>query len=491
MGDSSESWESASQIELVLDPAKETERRRSARHTKLKMLHQLLYIAGLLRKPRSYWVSHELNQHEIYREIKNKDQKLISKVFPGFYGARNGLAGPEQEISKGPESPCIYKPAGHAEIRPTNSEQLANALGLFISLNRSGVPARIYFALDDGISAFVEHAFGNKVVEESRRFDGNVFSVSMDGLFLDQTVVFSKKCTYHRIFKKLLALVGDACKAIAKSDTSADASMLFGESADADRKSRVAVKNHSNAALINGIPIGNNAGRNAPANGHGASTMKNPFERLDEERLIKVPTSIRRLKLHPLYMTEKMCKKNEFIYPKRPACGTVNGETVYLRARVQRLRSERGWYMLGRTIRPRMHEAPTKPYRIIAGRRLFAEFQTEPLAVREMTEGLMDAFHQNFTPQGCVYIDYPSEICQCAGIKHSDCLVGFRGREMLIRGFFIRKEDCFVVNELAREREYYRRIGAYNEEYEKTMRSWRSMLRRLDRYLKIREHVGI
>lgn len=84
--------------------------------------------------------------------------------------------------------------------------------------------------------------------------------------------------------------------------------------------------------------------------------------------------------------------------------GLIKGIPIY--PRKNPLKTEGGWYREGREIK----SPPAKPYRIVREKKLFAEFQTKPIEIDDITGKLMDAFHPNMTPRNSVYIDYDSEI---------------------------------------------------------------------------------
>lgn len=302
----------------------------------------------------------------------------------------------------------------------------------FLSLNLNLIPCRLYFVLDKSISCFIEYVQNNVIVRNKNTYQGNVFSVDFNGYINDQTHVFSKNCVHYKFFSKIL----DKIKANVIAESTA-------------------------------IP--------------------SAFSELDSTRIKAIPANVNKIKTHPLYIMEEVCSIREAIYPKRPICGYIKGSPVYPRSLLIRLRSESTWMREGKKIKK-----DAKPYRIFKDIKLYADFQTENIVVESLIPGkTMDAFHPNFTPIDCVYINYSSEIAKLFNIPYSDCKVKITHQGPVIQGFFVRKVDCYKINLLIKEAEYYNEIKRRIEDYEETIKSWKKFLAKLVKYCEIKNRIGM
>ncbi|KAM0681424.1 hypothetical protein GINT2_000626 [Glugoides intestinalis] len=319
--------------------------------------------------------------------------------------------------------------AGERGLFSTNFD---DAISFFISLNQNGIVSRLYFVLGKEIDTFVEYVLNNKVIEHKKQKKGLYMAVDFNGYLSDQSINFSLSCTHHSFFLNTIETV----------------------------KKRV--------GFVECKPIG-------------------IFAELDDCRIKKIPSNISNMKKHPFYIIESACRYNEAIYPKRPVVGDFKGTSVYLRSNIVKLRTEGGWYSQGRKLKE--DDTATKPYRIYNEKRLFAEFQTVEIVVEGITGKLMDAFHRNFTPKGCVHMNEDASIAEEFGIEYSKTVVGFKGNERLIRGFFTDRRWRFVVKYFSKEKEYYENILGYLKKYEKSRREWKKFLKRLAKLLDIEKRL--
>ncbi|KAI4291888.1 hypothetical protein PAPHI01_1162 [Pancytospora philotis] len=439
---SSDSWDAASLVEFEPAPPKQQKVRESAKHVKMKMLHQFLLVVQKLRQPRSYRLSKEINAYEIAREIFAQGGELEIKPFGGFY----------RSAKSADNSPELHDPDG---------PEIDAAIEQFVSLNMSGIEARVYFALGQNVSAFVEYNVGPKIVEHTKKYSGNVFGCDRHGQLSDQTVVFTKTTRYHRIFRHILGVVG----------------------------ARLVESQNKGSADSQQLPF--------------LPLKHELFGQLDSQRMGAIPATIAKLKIHPLYTVESLCRKSEIVYPKGVPKGTFKDEKVYLRSRVQRLKTEKGWFREGRTLKAvpdaqscahppgaAGQRARPKPYRIVDGVHMYARFQTEAVRIADICGREMLALHENFTPQSCVYIDADPEICALLDIPHAVCVVGFRPGEKVYRGFYVHRKDCMLVHDAILQRAHFKRISDYVSAYENTLRDWKQLLKRMSLYLKVKAHVG-
>lgn len=320
------------------------------------------------------------------------------------------------------------------EDSPVYSD-MQEAILTFVSLNMNLVHSRIYFVIGKHFEAFIEHQVVSKVVEHKRKYQGNVFSIDWQYDIVDQTAVFGRNVKHHRVFSGVLE----------------------------------AIKAH-------GLK------QNCPLSYPRASV----FLELNSKRLSAIPKTKESIKIHPHYTTEGNCKRNEVVYPKRPVVGEVKGEQIFLRRNVLKLRTAGGWYRHGMII-----AEGSKPYRIANGKRLYAPFQASRLSVPTISSRRMDAFHPNMTPLDSVYLREASDFPARLGIEYAECVVGFYGREPVLKGYFIHKRYAFIVNELLRERDYFYAVISSNKLYESTMKVWHVLLRRIQQYIDIKKHLGM
>jgi xeroderma pigmentosum group C-complementing protein len=304
---------------------------------------------------------------------------------------------------------------------------LSDNINLFCALNRSGVLCKIYFIIkNSSVESFIEYMANGKVVESKKLYDGNIFSVDILGNIEDCTVVFSKNHKNYKIFSKIISV-------IRKTIYIAEGNLPW-----------------------------------------------------TDDRIKKIPNSIGKLKIHPLYCAECICNSTQFIYPKRPVVGYLKGEAVLLRANLKQLKTEKSYYRMGLYIK-----AGQKPYRVISDKKLFADFQTEKFAIKNINGKVMDYFCDTFIPEGCCYIDYSSEVCRILQIKFSDCLVGFNYKDRIIRGFFIEKKHAYIVNQAIKEISYYKSMQDYTEKYERVMQGWNLLISKARAYKKIKERLDM
>lgn len=401
MSESEESWDSASADKIVLTKTEE-KTKISHQMTKMKILHQCLFIIELLRQKRSYSVSNGLNVYEKLSQIQNKSPSLQRSIFNGLFQQK------DHQLN-------------------FNDEE---TISLFISLNMNHIPCRIYFILEKTISCFVEYAINDNIIKNTSTVKGLCFSVDFNGYIADQSITFSKTCPHHHFFTRVI-------KSIRRS---------------LNVESPVEI-----------------------------------FDLLDSQRQKVIPQNISKIKIHPLYITEECCKFNETIYPKRPVFGYFRGKAVYSRNNLVKLRTENGWYNQGRVLK---NKDQCIPYRIHKGKKLFAEFQTEDVEINDITGSVMDAFHPNHIPKNCVHIDYDSQIAKILGLRHAECIVGFRGNERITRGFYVERKYCYTINHFIKEKEYFEGIFDQLERCKEGFKEWKKFVKRLAKMIEIQKRIG-
>lgn len=500
----SQSWESVSdpELELVQQGEKMEERHKTLNMAKITMIFQMVYITDLFKKTRIIRISTQTNQHEMFRRIVTGDVSLYPIHFTGMLSnnkrAPEGIFEQADDDSKNIPSGCIFSLKHHRiekESSPTKRRRASttvqqqkedaeqpepmdnrmdgnglvdHSIRIFLSLLNSGIDSRIYFVLNDRrIDCFLEYQLGSRVVEATTEYSGNIFSIDRNFAITDQTPIFSKKTKYHRYFLEILTIYGNI------------------------------LAEHMKQTLWHGLAVPKIAPRGTFRDIRPPEESAS-FIQLDAKRLSRVPDTMEKLKIHPRYTAESICRKTEFIHPKRLACGTIKGEAVYPRSCCRKLRSVRGWYMQGRALKLLQTEENgqavgknPKPYRMLNKKPLYSEFQTVPIVIYDLLHGPMEYFHDNFIPVNCVYMDTSPSLCEWLSIEYSRCIIGLRPGKQLFRGVFVQKEDEQFVRQMARDYQYYAQIHKFNSMRDEAIRAWRIFIRKIDRYLDIREHVGL
>jgi len=430
MESSSDSWELASMdsLKLAQNVKFAKKSKEPIKIIKMKILHKILLIVQLLEKERECQISKGLNEYEIIKLFKGKVLNL-------------GLEDPNwPDLNNYIQGTVFFNGLYSFKKTKTSAELLDREILFFVTLNKNHISSRIYFVINsnEDIQVFHEYILNGKLVLNCDKYNGNCLSVDFNGVIKDQTFAFSKNCPYNRFYLQIIESLRQVTSAFV-------ASSRMDESA---------------------IKI---------------------FQEIDSKRLKTLPTNIAKIKNHPLYIVEEQCRNNEFIYPKRPVVGLVKGVPVYLRDNLKKLRTETGWLRVGKCLQ----KNDTIPYRISQDKKYYAEFQVKDVEIQNITGRLMSFFHPNLVPKNAVYFNYDSEICREIGVEYSDCLVGFKGKEMVIKGFFAHKKDCFMINQLIKEKEYYKRVDEHILAYESSFAEWKLLIKRTKKYLNISKRIGL
>ena len=222
-----------------------------------------------------------------------------------------------------------------------------------------------------------------------------------------------------------------------------------------------------------------------------AGTAESIFRTEDLRRLQEIPTSISRMKTHPLYAVESLLGRRCCIFPKRPVYGHFRGEAVHSRENVQQLHTKRQLYLRGRAIKP-----STRPYRIDEGTELYAPWQTEDIVVESLDDGsayrTMDYFHKNHLPRDCMYSDARAarDVAELLGVRYRRCTVGFSGRVPVQRGIFVHKKHAYAYLNCLREYCFYESLIQSNRAMLRVIGNWERLLRKTKWYLEIRRRIG-
>lgn len=345
-------------------------------------------------------------------------------------------------------------------------QKINDNITLFVCLIKNNINARIYFVFNASIESFVEYQLGGKIVEHKNYYSGNIFSFDKNVNVLDQTVLFSKKPTHHLIFTRALEYFNNVNRKnfIKIKENAFNKNLQVDKDIEASTRKCGATNTRTSDVVLADL-LGS-------ATSSVDDIMSNGFIALDKERLEKLPTKMKNLRIHPFYTAKSICRKNELVYPKHPVCGLIDGEKMYLRKFCQRLKTDKGWYMEGKLLKTenrgvnnvdttgykhRIVLKTVRPYRIVNEKKLYAEFQTVPIRIKGLKQGPMDYFSNNFIPEDCVYVLCDSNLCEMLGVKYSECVIGLRKGRRIIKGVFIYKKDSQFVYEMLDEYLYYMR----------------------------------
>lgn len=173
----------------------------------------------------------------------------------------------------------------------------------FISLNKHGIPCRIYFVFNDALDTFLEYKLV-KIIPNTEKHDNFVISLDFDGNFKDQSHFYTKKATNYKFYATLLEIL---------------------------------VCTWSN--MVN---------------------CKNEIDvwtKHDNIRYEATPKTLEQVKMHPKLICEKHLKKGTTIFPKRSVYCVLNKANIYKTENLYELRTKDEWYKRGyvpkqKTIKP-------------------------------------------------------------------------------------------------------------------------------------------
>lgn len=217
------------------------------------------------------------------------------------------------------------------------------------------------------------------------------------------------------------------------------------------------------------------------------SDVQSVFVREDKAKMAKIPSSLSKMKNHPVYIVESLLDQKKFVFSKRLVYGYFKGEPVYDKDNVQQLRTERQWYYRGKKVKSE------KPYRIVSDEKLYAEWQTEDIVVPCLQDRrYMDYFHANFLPAGCLYTSSPfaEEVAKLLGIRYKGCVTRFANRMPVVEGAFIEKQNAYLYFNALREHTFYATLRESNHRGLCALSFWRKLIRRVGRYLDIKRQIG-
>ncbi|KAJ2850715.1 hypothetical protein IWW36_001684 [Coemansia brasiliensis] len=210
---------------------------------------------------------------------------------------------------------------------------------------------------------------------------------------------------------------------------------------------------------------------------------------------------------NPYYVLQRNLAQNEVIYPAEPIVGTVRGEHVFLRANVQRLRSQMAWLRMGRsveedaqpikTVRQRAATARARQAmdaEVAAGREplvaLFGEWQTRPIRPPPVADGRVprndfgrvDLFTPAMLPAGAAHIRDPdaSHVCTDLGIDCVPAVVGFDFRRgvstPVFDGFVVPLDAADIITDALRSRRHEAAAQERADREQRAVHRWRRLL---------------
>ncbi len=488
--DNTSSWEEVSEILLQVE---QPEIKKTQKRAKLKILHQILYLFDYLKQKRTYLKVESENIFEKYNQIQNNRGKI--KYFSGIFDLNmNENTEDQDEIKKKVKPENIVNQIDKLKNMNENTkileeredEKIINIkknIELFVNLVMNKINARIYFVINEKIESFIEYEINGRIVDHKKYYNGNIFSIDFNLRIIDQTAIFSKKSKYYKFFINILENI----KKVIHSK----------ESKYNEYEGISIIKELNNTNNTNESVNNRNISNKLPCK--HSNSLTGLFDKLDNERIKKIPINIDILKIHPLYVSDSTCGWNKYIYPKRPVYGKIGNENVYSRSLCKILKTERGWYMVGRSLKLEIKNVcgkgeflkPPKPFRIVNGKKLYAEFQTERITRKGLKKTTMEYFHEFFVPIDCSYVDCESAFCQRLDVECAECLVGFKRGEQIIKGVFVYKKDYEFVKNMYDDFSYYRAIDMFNARYDRVLKSWKAFLKKVKRYVEIRKYLGI
>ena len=233
-----------------------------------------------------------------------------------------------------------------------------------------------------------------------------------------------------------------------------------------------------------------------------------------------MPKNLQDFKGHPVYALERHLRRNEVVWPKRPAGKVGAGsahqrdvklESVYRRSDVHVVRSADQWYRRGRDVK--VGEQPMK--RVVLRKRrdlsyadddtdakgtpLYAEFQTDVYVPPEVVRGKvprnvygnLDVYVSSMIPAGAVHVRHPAaaRAAKTLGVDYADAVTGFdfKGRQgtAVLNGIVTAAEYTAAVVEVVKALEYEQ----VTMEQEKRSMAALQMWKRFMTALRIRERV--
>ncbi|KAF7682968.1 DNA repair protein RAD4 [Astathelohania contejeani] len=321
-------------------------------------------------------------------------------------------------------------------ISSTNNNEFEKNICLYHSMIDENIPVRIYFVIGKNIDTFIECYIMDGIIEHKNKYKDVVLGVDDAFNVSDQTYYFSNEMRRHGIFKQIIDELSFAI---------------------------------------------NNIRENCMFNKYKKET--NIFQELDYARYRPIPTSLKKMKLHPLYTIESILSNNQAIFPLRGIKGVFKGEHVFPKTNIIKLETKNQLYKRG------MKVISKKPFRKRNGIEYYASWQYEPIRIHSMSKDsqYMDYFHENFIPETCLYSenDESAVVAKLLRIEFKYCTVGFSNKHPVTQGIFIKKKDSFVFFNFLNEFIEICKVKDDVECRKMLFKNWAKLYKRVIRYLEI------
>lgn len=337
-----DSWEDA-----VLDQLEDEELKKQIFHKKYDIIKNFVHISTL---PFLFLkigiIKNQLNIFELFDSIS-------SNIFTSYKTLNFATEIVKKEDIQNIE---LFKKFQKNHVNRNNDflQNVEQVFKLFVSLNKNGIEARIYFVFGLKLFAFLEYKLLT-IQRCVKSYDGFVISLDFKGELKNQSHVFSKSSSgfvyFCKIFDSFLSVWNNVFK-IEKS--------------------------------------------------------KKEWLELDECRNASVPKTLEKLKMHPFLTCEKFLKTNQIIFSKRKAYGKINLIDVYNVNNIHTIYSDEKWTKLGYKV-----DADIKPFKISNRKKLYADFQVVSNYILDFDGVIPDKnlsnlkFTEFLNVKGSVKIDFP------------------------------------------------------------------------------------
>lgn len=334
-------------------------------------------------------------------------------------------------------------------INDLNTDENPKKIIGFLLLLKNQIQCRLICSLMPESLDIVELQTNLEVIKYIKKYKGVVFALDCQFEIKNLGIIYSKDLKYHKIFENVLLEIN---------------------------KSNFA--KYAKSTIIEKLEV-----FDLPSN--------LSFDEENKKILLKNPKSIQAYKKHPLYVIETVLSDSQCIHPKRPIEGYFKGDPIYPRKNIIKLKTERQLYLNGEQI------TTEKPYRKIyrneVCKLLYAPWQTQDINLVDLSSSrYMDYFHENHIPINCFYVDHNDAALLAAKLKirYKECVVGFRKRQIVLKGAFIENKYENFFRHALFEHIQTNKIQDINNDYEKCLLVWKKVARKVKKYKKIIERVG-
>ncbi|EPR79158.1 DNA repair protein RAD4 [Spraguea lophii 42_110] len=360
----------------------------------------------------------------------------------------------------------------------TSSEKVVNEVELFLKnnikekelyilhieifhiLNNLKIPCRIYFDLN--LNTIIEYITYKHCISKNN-LSGNIFSV--DGKFQvkEQTVAMCNKNYKNlKIFRSVIQNI--ECSQFKEK---------------MNNKYNYSIKNlesFKNVKIEDKLKISEE------------KYYKGfyEFEMLDNQRLSKIPKSIKKMKDNPIIVCESLLKPYEMIFPRRDPIGTFKGSLVFYRQNVKVLKSERQLERMGKV-------PDGKPSAIVKNIKLYAEWNSKDIEVTELSKdkNTMKFLHKNHIPKNCFYSKnrLSVNVCKKLELQYRETFIGYNYTGPIIEGVFIEKKYLIPFYIAFENLKFFINKITLIKNSKRKYKLWNKLIKRTEKYLEIKKNI--